>query len=365
MMKRGRPKNIGKGDFEMLRELIRAHPTMPMDGLCRQWEIHTGRSVSQPTLKKALEEAGISRVNVPVARLYKPDPDKPKQYGYKPRHRRQGTQSGYAMSDAEWALAQDLFELPAGARGRPPVHERRQMVDACLYVLRTGCSWRMLPSKMFPPWGAVYKAFSRWAQAGKFEQLQDRLCQQWRQRLGRNAYPSTTIIDSQSTRSSPQGGEHGYDAGKKVKGRKRHIVVDTMGLIVAVTVTAANVQDRDAAVAVLAQAQARTGHAITTLYADTAYAGKVATQIWQTQGIQVQIVRRPRNWYWHDGQSELWPEMKGMFVLAKRWIVERSHAWLEKNHRLSMHHDRKTTTGCAWTWLAQIRMLLGRLTETS
>lgn len=364
-MARGRPKTIRDCDLETLREVLRANPSASLAELCRQWQARTARSVSEPTMRKALDEAGVARVKISVARLYKPDPDKPKRYGYKPVHRQLGSEAGLRMSDVEWALAQDLFAPPAGRRGRPPVHERRQMIDACLYVLRTGCAWRMLPPAIFPPWQAVHKAFIRWVKTGKFEQLQDRLCRQWRERMGQKEYPSTTIIDSQSTRNSPQGGEHGYDAAKKVKGRKRHIAVDTMGLIVAVAVTAANVQDRDAAVSVVAQAQARTCCAITSLYADSAYAGKVAHQIWLEHGIRVDIVRRPRNWRWSDGQSLLWPELTTMTVLPKRWIVERTHAWLEKYRRLTMHHDRKVTTAQGWVWLGQIRMLLSRLTTTN
>jgi putative transposase len=360
----GRPKTFRDGDFETLREVLRAHPSATLAELCKLWEAHTGRSISEPTIRKVLNEAGIVRVKIPVARLYKPDPDKPKRYGYKPAHRRSGPER-LSMSDAEWALAQDLFVLPAGQRGRPPIYERRQMVDACLYVLRTGCAWRMLPPIIFPPWQAVHKTFMRWVEAGKFEQLQDRLRRQWRERMGQQEHSDTTIIDSQSTRSSPQGGEHGYDAGKKVKGRKRHIVVDTMGLIVAVVVTAASVQDRDAAAKVLTQAQSRTGQAITTLYADAAYAGKIINQVWLEHGIQIKVVRRGRNWHWRDGQGLLWPELKTMPVLPRRWIVERSHAWLEKHRRLTMHHDRKVKTAQGWVWLAQVRMLLTRLTAMS
>jgi transposase len=113
-------------------------------------------------------------------------------------------------------------------------------------VVRTGCSWRMLP-KGFPPWQNVYRTFRRWSEQGKFEQMHDRLRTQWREREGRAGAPTAAVLDAQSTRGSPQGGDTGYDAGKKVKGRKRHLVVDTLGLLLAVSVTAASVQDRDGA----------------------------------------------------------------------------------------------------------------------
>lgn len=138
-----------------------------------------------------------------------------------------------------------LFE-EEGQRGTPPRYSRRLLVDACCYVLRSGCSWLMLP-RDFPPWQNVYRTFRRWSQQGKFEQMHDRLRAQWRAREGRDPMPSAAVLDAQSTRSSPQGGPSDYDAGKKVKGRKRHMLVDTLGLVLAVSVTAASVQDRDGA----------------------------------------------------------------------------------------------------------------------
>lgn len=183
---------------------------------------------------------------------------KPKRYGYTPAHRREAADRDYSccLTDAEWALVADLFEHRSGGRGMPPRLDRRALVDACCYVLRTGCAWRLLP-KSFAAWTTVYKSFSRWAARGVFETMQDRLRQQWRQRLERQAKPSAAVLDSQATPHSPQGGEAGFDVGKKVKGRKRHLVVDTLGMLLAVTVTAASVQDRDGAPAVVAQACAK------------------------------------------------------------------------------------------------------------
>ena len=227
-------------------------------------------------------------------------------------------------------------------------------------MLRSGCAWRLLPTS-FPPWLAVHKTFSRWAAQGKFEQLQQRLREQWRQRVERNAQPSAAIIDSQSTRSSPQGGVHGYDAGKKVKGRKRHLVVDTLGLLLAVNVTAASVQDRDAAPAAVAYACER-HQTIVKLYADAAYAGHCAATIEQACAIAVEVVRRPSKLGdWSDAQIPLWPAPTGFVVLPMRWVVERTHAWIERCRRLVMHHDRSPQLAEAWVWLAQAGILLRRL----
>jgi putative transposase len=266
------------------------------------------------------------------------------RYGYTAAHRRADGPSGMNtdLTDAEWVLVADLFERD-GQRGAPPRFERRHMVNACCYALRTGCAWRLLP-KTFPPWQASYKSFSRWAAAGVFEAMHDRLRQQWRNRMGKAPEPTAAIIDAQSTRSTAQGGNTGFDAGKKVKGRKRHLVVDTLGLLLAVTVTAASVQDRDAAAEVVAQACTKVP-GLKKVYADGAYGGKCAVAIEQAHGIIVQIVRHPGNrstGTWQDAQQPLWPEVvaTGFVVQAKRWVVERTHAWNERARRLMVHHDR-------------------------
>lgn len=361
MAKTGRPKLIGVQEHPALRALVKANPAATLNELKAAWEAQNGRGISAPTLKRSLIAAGLKRVKPAASEIYNRAPGVAQRYGYTEVHRREAGRFAGSLTDAEWALAQDIFELAPGARGRPALHDRRAMVDACCYVLRTGCSWRTLPAEVFPPWHAVQKAFTRWAALGKFEQLQDRLRQQWRHRVERTLQPSAAVIDSQSTRISPQGGAQGFDAGKKVKGRKRHLVVETLGLILAVVVSSAAIQDRDAAAAALTQAQAKTGQSIKTLFADSAYAGRSAALITQHQAINVQIVRRMPRGQWDDPQQPLWPVQETMKVLPKRWVVERTHAWLERHRRLNMHHDRNTETSRAWVWLAQARVLLARL----
>lgn len=360
MGKAGRPPSLTEEHLVALRTLVQRKPGATMTELCAELERDTGAKVCTVTLRRALLRAGLQRL--PPVPAPTPAAEPTRRYGYTAAHRRASTRDTYASSltDAEWALAAELFEPTPGRRGRPATYARRTMVEACCYVLRTGCAWRLLPHS-FPPWLVVHKTFSRWAAQGKFEQLQQRLREQWRQRLERTATPSAVIIDSQSTRSSPQGGPHGYDAGKKVKGRKRHLVVDTLGLLVAVTVTAASVQDRDAALAAVAQACAGT-QTIERLYADAAYAGQCAATIERAHGITVEIVRRPHKLgAWGDAQMPLWPTPAGFVVLPKRWVVERTHAWGERWRRLVMHHDRSPQIAEAWVWLAQAALLLHRL----
>lgn len=358
--KAGRPVSIQGEHLVALRSLVEEMPNATMEELCAELERRTDVKVCTLTLRRTFQRAGLQR------RISPPEQAVPTQvesrYGYSQTHRREGEDDKYAscLTDAEWALAADLFELPAGHRGRPAKYERRAMVDACCYVLRTGCAWAMLP-KSFPPWRTVHKSFSRWAAQGKFEQLHRRLHEQWRQRIERDAQPTAAIIDSQSTRISTQGGESGFDAGKKVKGRKRHLVVDTLGLLLAVTITAASVQDRDAAPVAVASA-CQKYQTLEKLFADSAYAGQCAERIEHDLSIAVDIVRRPHpNGQWRDSQMPLWPTKTGFAVLPKRWVVERTHAWNERCRRLLMHHDRSSKNAESWVWLAQAGILLRRL----
>jgi putative transposase len=363
----GRRPSLNASHVAVLRAITQEQPRSSLDEVTRELLRRTGTKVSTVTVRKALREAGIERLK-PIRRPAEraaAQGGSPARYGYTEAHRRDDGVSGMNtdLTDAEWALVHDLFERP-GQRGAPPRHDRRLMVNACCYVVRTGCQWRLLP-KSFPPWYATYKAFSRWAQAGLFEAMHDRLRQQWRARIGKAPEPTAAIIDAQSTRSTAQGGDTGFDAGKKVKGRKRHLVVDTLGLLLAVTVTAASVQDRDAAAPVTALACAKVP-GLKKLYADGAYGGKCAEAIEATHGISVEIVRHPGNratGTWQDVQQPLFPETiaKGFVVQAKRWVVERTHAWNERARRLMAHHDRSSWAPVAWVWLTEARMLATRL----
>jgi putative transposase len=309
----GRRPSLNADHTAVLRAIIREQPRSSLEEVTRELFRRTGVKVCTVTVRKALRAAGIKRLK-PLRRAGERAAVQgaaPQRYGYTAAHRRSDGPSGMNtdLTDAEWALVADLFER-AGQRGAPPRFERRHMVNACCYVLRTGCAWRLLP-KTFPPWQATYMSFKRWAAAGVFELMHDRLRQQWRDRIGRAPEPTAAVIDAQSTRSTAQGGNTGFDAGKKVKGRKRHLVVDTLGLPLAVTLTAASVQDRDAAAEVVAAACTKVP-GLKKVYADGAYGGKCASAIEQAHGISVAIVRHPGNrstGTWQDVQQPLWPEV--------------------------------------------------------
>lgn len=220
-------------------------------------------------------------------------------------------------------------------RPRPPARiERRVLVETCCHVLRMDCAWRLLQTS-FPAWTTVYKSFERWAATGRFERMYDRLRVQWRERLGRHAQPTAAVLDSQATRHSPQGGEAGFDAGKKIKGRKRHLLVDTLGLLLVVSVTSASVQDRDGAPPMVAVGCAKAPE-LKLLYVDGAYGGQCAQASAAERGSSVDIVRHPGNRNAHVFQDRHQPAATaelvpaGFVVLPKHWVVERTHAWNER-----------------------------------
>lgn len=257
MARTGRPAKIQADDVQHLAAIVQSDPTATLDEIRREFQRRSGIDVHAQTIVVALRKHGIRRVSSHEAVVIETVAERPRRYGYTEAHRRHPPEQIYpsGLTDAEWALVHDLFETPGG-RGVPPKVSRRTLVDACCYVVRTGCAWRMLPEP-FPRWQNVYRTFRRWGEQGRFEQMHDRLRQQWRERESRHENPTAAVLDSQSTRISPQGGRSGFDAGKKVKGRKRHLIVDTLGLLLAVSVTAASVQDRDGAHPVVAGAMSK------------------------------------------------------------------------------------------------------------
>lgn len=362
----GRPPKLGPQGIELLRNLALQHPNATVEDLQRLLKQHLGVTLSHQGMYRYLRRAGIKRAEPdsqsPKKSRFEPVPA-PARYGYKKRHRDPGDATRYpgCLTDAEWALVADLFEQKGP--GKPPQYSRRQMVDACCYVVRTGCSWRMLP-KDFPAWQDVYAHFRRWTEKGLFEGMHDRLRGMWRKRVGRQEAPTAAVIDSQSVKTSAQGGPKGFDAGKKVKGRKRHLVVDVLGLLLAVLVHPANVQDRDGAQPVVQKAIEKYP-SLQKLYVDSGYAGGCAETLRQTYKLDVEVVRKPsKAGAWSCGQLSLFePAPKPFTILPRRWVVERTHSWIEKPRRLSKDYDRRLDVSTAWIWLAETRILLQRLTD--
>jgi putative transposase len=249
------------------------------------------------------------------------------------------------LTEKQWQIIQKL--LPQHKKGRKPI-DRRKIINALFYLLRTGCQWRNLP-KCFPKWKTVYTVFWRWRNDGTWQKIHDALCRLVRQIKGKKPTPSAGIVDGQSADCTEVGGpERGYDAAKNVKGRKRHIMVDTLGLIMVIVIHAASIQDYDGARLVF-EALGDRFKRLKVIFADSAY-GKVGLPDWvkQTFGWILQTVLRPVG-------------IKGFAVLPKRWIVERTFAWISKYRRNAKDYERNPESSKAMILIAMTSRMLNYL----
>lgn len=255
------------------------------------------------------------------------------------------------LTAEQWQILSKLLPKPCH-RGAPRRVSRRRVINAILYVLRSGSAWRHLPRE-FPKWKTVYGIFLKWRNDGTWQKIHDKVRNQLRRQEGRETSPSAAIIDSQSVKTTEVGGERGYDAGKKVNGRKRHIIVDTLGLILAVTVHAANIQDYDGAVGVIQSLGElrRRFRRLKVIFADSAYGRNDLPQsVKEAYGWLLQTILRP-------------VDVKGFVVLPKRWIVERTFGWLGRYRRHSKDYERNTASSEAMIYIAMTHVMLRRLTR--
>ena len=259
-----------------------------------------------------------------------------------------------SITDAQWAVLEPLLPPPGnttGRGGRPEKHPRRLVLDTIFYLVRGGIAWAALPHE-FPPHQTVYGIFGRWARGGVWQQVHDALRDLVRVHQGRDPHPTAAIIDSQSVRGADTvpGTSRGYDAGKKVNGRKRHIAVDTGGLLLTVVVTIAGIQDRDAAHRLLTALTSRFS-TIRLVWADGGYAGRLLIWARKVLSLTVEVVKRT-------------DDLKGFKVLPRRWVVERTFAWISKHRRCVRDYETLPTHHEAMVHISMIMTMSRRLART-
>jgi putative transposase len=263
------------------------------------------------------------------------------------QHARDHLRFASDLTDAEWALIAPALPPPAG-RGRPRTTSLRAVVDALLYILATGCQWRALPRGLFPPRCTVQRYFYRWRDQGLWERLNRLLVEQARGAAGRAPCPSLAIIDAQSVPTTESGGPRGTDAAKRVRGRKRHIVTDTQGFVLQSLVHPANIQDSHGAVPLL-RALHGGRPSLRHVLADRVYRGhKLLAALADLGAWTIDIVQRPTG-------------VKGFALLPRRWVVERTFAWVCRNRRLAKDFEATIESAQAWLTLASVKLLTRRL----
>jgi transposase len=261
------------------------------------------------------------------------------------QYERLGSRYATDLTDAEFALIEPFLPPPRSG-GRSRTTSLREVLNAILYVLRSGCQWRLLPTN-FPPYSTVYGYFRAFWQLGSWTRIWAALLMEGREQAGKEASPSAAIVDSQSVKTTESGGIKGFDAGKKVMGRKRHLLTDTLGLPLVITVHSASIQDRDGFECVVNKVKRRFPW-LRIIFADSGYNALQSECAAAQNGLRLEIVKRPR-------------DAKGFHLLPRRWVIERTFAWLGRNRRLARDLERLIETATAMIVVATVQLLVRRL----
>jgi len=245
------------------------------------------------------------------------------------------------LSNSQWQVISKFLDLKRSRK-----FDLREIVNGILYLVKSGCQWQMLP-RDFPNWPMVYYYFNTWKKTGLLEKIHESLVKKIRKKAGKKPQPTAGIIDAQSVKNTLVNCESkGFDAGKKIKGIKRHIIVDTMGLVLAVVIQSASIQDRDGSKEVIERLTLKY-KGVVKIFADGGYRGKLIAWAKEQFNIDLEIVKR--------NEQHLFK------ILPKRWIVERTFSWIDTNRRNSKFYERLDNTGVAMVHLSAIRLMLNRL----